>query len=174
MAGFYAVYHGPEGLRRIAQRVYRLTAILAAGLERKGVQRINRHFFDTLTLDVGGAQTAIIESATALAVPVTYELWLRDTTGLTEAQVTALVSAALTSTLSEAPIGGERIDLEDSAGYVFVDTLEAAIDDALPVGSILKRTLTLPAADVVVPASKAPVAGTITPTAVHFVSRRAA
>lgn len=118
--------------------------------------------------------TAIIESATALAVPVTYELWLRDTTGLTEAQVTALVSAALTSTLSEAPIGGERIDLEDSAGYVFVDTLEAAIDDALPVGSILKRTLTLPAADVVVPASKAPVAGTITPTAVHFVSRRAA
>lgn len=63
MAGFYAVYHGPEGLRRIAQRVHRLTAILAAGLERKGVQRINRHFFDTLTLDVGGAQTAIIESA---------------------------------------------------------------------------------------------------------------
>ena len=63
MAGFYAVYHGPEGLKRIAQRVHRLTAVLAAGLERKGLQRLNRHFFDTLTLDVGGAQTAIIESA---------------------------------------------------------------------------------------------------------------
>jgi glycine dehydrogenase len=65
IASFYAVYHGPEGLKRIAQRVHRLTTILAAGLERKGVKRLNRHFFDTLTLDVGGAQTAILESANA-------------------------------------------------------------------------------------------------------------
>ncbi|MFJ3467677.1 aminomethyl-transferring glycine dehydrogenase [Pseudomonas sp. NPDC090201] len=65
IASFYAVYHGPEGLKRIAQRVHRLTAILAAGLERKGVKRLNQHFFDTLTLDVGGAQTAILESASA-------------------------------------------------------------------------------------------------------------
>ncbi|MCF7201223.1 aminomethyl-transferring glycine dehydrogenase [Pseudomonas oligotrophica] len=68
IAGFYAVYHGPEGLKRIAQRVHRLTRVLAAGLERKGVQRINTHFFDTLTLDVGGAQTAIIESAVAARI----------------------------------------------------------------------------------------------------------
>jgi glycine dehydrogenase len=65
IASFYAVYHGPDGLKRIAQRVHRLTAILAAGLERKGVKRLNQHFFDTLTLDVGGAQTAILESAGA-------------------------------------------------------------------------------------------------------------
>lgn len=65
IAGFYAVYHGPEGLQRIAQRVHRLTFILAAGLEAKGIQRLNQHFFDTLTLDVGGAQAAIIESAEA-------------------------------------------------------------------------------------------------------------
>ncbi|WEL55379.1 aminomethyl-transferring glycine dehydrogenase [Pseudomonas kermanshahensis] len=63
IAGFYAVYHGPEGLRRIAQRVHRLTFILAAGLEAKGIKRLNQHFFDTLTLEVGGAQAAIIESA---------------------------------------------------------------------------------------------------------------
>ncbi|WP_313055878.1 aminomethyl-transferring glycine dehydrogenase [Pseudomonas lopnurensis] len=68
IAGFYAVYHGPQGLKRIAQRVHRLTAVLAAGLERKGVARVNRHFFDTLTLDVGGAQTAIIESAEAARI----------------------------------------------------------------------------------------------------------
>ncbi|MES3711309.1 aminomethyl-transferring glycine dehydrogenase [Pseudomonas putida] len=65
IAGFYALYHGPEGLQRIAQRVHRLTFILAAGLEAKGIQRLNQHFFDTLTLDVGGAQAAIIESAEA-------------------------------------------------------------------------------------------------------------
>ncbi len=63
IASFYAVYHGPEGLKRIAQRVHRLTCILAAGLERHGLKRLNAQFFDTLTLDVGGAQTAIIQSA---------------------------------------------------------------------------------------------------------------
>ena len=68
IASFYAVYHGPQGLKRIAQRVHRLTAILAAGLEQKGIQRINRHFFDTLTLEVGGSQTAIIESAQAARI----------------------------------------------------------------------------------------------------------
>jgi len=68
IASSYAVYHGPEGLKRIAQRVHRLTALLAAGLERKGMVRLNRHFFDTLTLEVGGAQTAIIESAAAARI----------------------------------------------------------------------------------------------------------
>ncbi|WP_277592057.1 aminomethyl-transferring glycine dehydrogenase [Pseudomonas chlororaphis] len=68
IASFYAVYHGPEGLRRIAQRVHRLTCILAAGLERKGIERLNRQFFDTLTLEVGGSQTAIIESAKAAQI----------------------------------------------------------------------------------------------------------
>ena len=68
IAGFYAVYHGPEGLRRIAQRVHRLTVILAAGLQAKGLKRLNEHFFDTLTLDVGGSQTAIIQSAEAAQI----------------------------------------------------------------------------------------------------------
>ncbi|HEF4759002.1 TPA: glycine dehydrogenase (aminomethyl-transferring) [Pseudomonas putida] len=68
IASFYAVYHGPEGLKRIAQRVHRLTCILAVGLERKGITRLNQHFFDTLTLDVGGTQTAIIESARAAQI----------------------------------------------------------------------------------------------------------
>ncbi|MEE1948087.1 aminomethyl-transferring glycine dehydrogenase [Pseudomonas alcaligenes] len=68
MASCYAVYHGPQGLKRIAQRVHRLTAVLAAGLEQKGVKRDNQFFFDTLTLDVGGMQTAIIESAKAARI----------------------------------------------------------------------------------------------------------
>ncbi|WP_148057525.1 hypothetical protein, partial [Pseudomonas brassicacearum] len=56
--------------KRIAQRVHRLTCILAVGLERHGVSRLNQHFFDTLTLDVGGTQTAIIESAQAAQINV--------------------------------------------------------------------------------------------------------
>jgi glycine dehydrogenase len=63
IASFYAVYHGPEGLKTIAQRVNRLTAILAAGLEAKGIKRRNAHFFDTLTLDVGGHASEIVKRA---------------------------------------------------------------------------------------------------------------
>ncbi|SDI26064.1 aminomethyl-transferring glycine dehydrogenase [Pseudomonas panipatensis] len=66
IASLYAVYHGPQGLKRIAQRVQRLTAVLATGLAAKGVKRLNQHFFDTLTLEVGGQQAAILERARAL------------------------------------------------------------------------------------------------------------
>lgn len=50
MAGFYAVYHGPEGLKTIARRTHHLTAILAAGLEEAGFALAHQHFFDTLTV----------------------------------------------------------------------------------------------------------------------------
>jgi len=52
MAGMYAVYHGPEGLRRIARRVHALTAALAEGLRRLGFQVGHEPFFDTLRVNV--------------------------------------------------------------------------------------------------------------------------
>ena len=51
MASMYAVYHGPEGLRRIAQRVHDLTAVLAAGLRRLGHRVVNPTFFDTVQFE---------------------------------------------------------------------------------------------------------------------------
>jgi len=53
MAAMYAVYHGPEGLRRIARRIHQLTCLLAAGLKRLG-QRVPETFFDTLQVRVSG------------------------------------------------------------------------------------------------------------------------
>ncbi|PIW28299.1 MAG: glycine dehydrogenase (aminomethyl-transferring) [Rhodospirillales bacterium CG15_BIG_FIL_POST_REV_8_21_14_020_66_15] len=58
IAGMYAVYHGPEGLTRIAERVHRLTAALAAGLTAAGVTLVNDSFFDTLTAELGGKAAA--------------------------------------------------------------------------------------------------------------------
>lgn len=52
MASFYAVYHGPQGLKTIAERIHRLTDILAAGLKAKGVELVNASWFDTLTFKV--------------------------------------------------------------------------------------------------------------------------
>ncbi|MDX1705648.1 aminomethyl-transferring glycine dehydrogenase [Pseudidiomarina sp.] len=54
MASFYAVYHGPQGLRTIASRIHRLTDIVALGLRDQGVQLINSHWFDTLTFAYEG------------------------------------------------------------------------------------------------------------------------
>jgi glycine dehydrogenase len=61
MASMYAVYHGPQGLKRIAQRVQRLTGILAAGLQSAGL-KINSTYFDTLT--VSGVVAAEVHERT--------------------------------------------------------------------------------------------------------------
>ena len=58
IASMYAVYHGPQGLTRIAQRVARLTAILAAGLKQLGLAPLHATAFDTLTVDLGSAEAA--------------------------------------------------------------------------------------------------------------------
>lgn len=63
MAGMYAVYHGPQGLKRIGQRVHRLTSMLASGLAQLGYTPVNQHFFDTLSLQTGDKTKTILEQA---------------------------------------------------------------------------------------------------------------
>ncbi|MDH3770715.1 MAG: aminomethyl-transferring glycine dehydrogenase, partial [Nitrospirota bacterium] len=63
IAGFYAVYHGPEGLRTIAARVHRLTRVLAAGFEHLGVEVVTEAFFDTLTVRVPGKAQEVVGRA---------------------------------------------------------------------------------------------------------------
>jgi len=60
IAAMYAIYHGPDGLRRIAMRVHRLAVILAAGLRTAGL-RVNESFFDTLRID--GVDAARVHAA---------------------------------------------------------------------------------------------------------------
>ncbi|MDH2426222.1 aminomethyl-transferring glycine dehydrogenase [Sphaerisporangium sp. TRM90804] len=63
IAGMYAVYHGPEGLRRIAQRAHRHAAVLAAGLRGAGVEVVHDDFFDTVLARVPGRAAAVVEAA---------------------------------------------------------------------------------------------------------------
>nr|MBL8455777.1 aminomethyl-transferring glycine dehydrogenase [Zoogloeaceae bacterium] len=63
MAGFYAVYHGPHGLRTIALRIHRLAAILHRGLSQIGFTLGHATFFDTLQIDVGTRAPAILAAA---------------------------------------------------------------------------------------------------------------
>jgi glycine dehydrogenase len=63
IASMYAVYHGPAGLKRIAQRVATLTAILARGLQDMGYTLVNGSAFDTLTVQTGDATHLIAARA---------------------------------------------------------------------------------------------------------------
>jgi glycine dehydrogenase len=58
MAGFYAAYHGPEGLRNIAGKIHRLAAILAEEMNRAGFRQLNRYFFDTLRIELPAGMSA--------------------------------------------------------------------------------------------------------------------
>ncbi len=63
VASMYAVYHGPEGLTRIARRVAAYTAILARGLAALGFAPLNDSAFDTLSIETGDATQAIADRA---------------------------------------------------------------------------------------------------------------
>ncbi len=65
MAGMYAVWHGPEGLRTIAARIHRLTATLAEGLKQAGFTLVAEVFFDTLQIETADQTAAIYAAAQA-------------------------------------------------------------------------------------------------------------
>ena len=66
MASFYAVYHGPDGLKTIASRIHRFADILAAGISQHadtGLSLVNNTWFDTITVNVGDKKDAIVAAA---------------------------------------------------------------------------------------------------------------
>jgi glycine dehydrogenase len=63
IAGMYAVYHGPQGVRRIAERVHRVTRILAAGLSKLGFEVDHRAYFDTLTVRAPARASKLLDAA---------------------------------------------------------------------------------------------------------------
>lgn len=68
MAAFYAIYHGPEGLKQIAQRVHGLTKALDAGLKNLGYNQLNNQYFDTLKVDLGDESYQMRDKVQALAL----------------------------------------------------------------------------------------------------------
>jgi len=127
MATFYAMYHGPEGLRRISQRIHRLTGILAAGMHSMGFTADNNTYFDTLTFAVGEQQQAIIENA--LAQGINLRIIGRDRLGITLDETT---TAADVETLWQVFADG---DLPD------VTALDASIDSDPGIPGSLVREM---------------------------------
>ncbi|MFE1963011.1 aminomethyl-transferring glycine dehydrogenase [Streptomyces sp. NPDC059479] len=121
MAGMYAVYHGPEGLRGIARRTHRYATLLAEGLRAGGVEIVHGAYFDTLTARVPGRAAEVVAAAREDGVNLHLvdadhiSLACDETTGRT--QLTAVWTAF-----------GVEGDL---------DALDATTEDALP-GTLLR------------------------------------
>ena len=68
IASMYAVYHGPDGIKAIAQSVHRKTSRLADGLEEHGFKVEPKVFFETITVEVGALQKTVMEAAVARGI----------------------------------------------------------------------------------------------------------
>ncbi|WP_313212859.1 aminomethyl-transferring glycine dehydrogenase [Stenotrophomonas acidaminiphila] len=118
MASMYAVYHGPEGLTRIARRTHRLAAILAAALRGNGVD-VGEHFFDTLhvrNVDAAALQARAVAAGINLRV---------------------IDSEAVGISLDETATREDIVALGALFGVsVDVDALDATTADALPAALV--------------------------------------
>ena len=121
VAGMYAVYHGPEGLARIAQRTHRFAEVLAAGLRAGGVEVVHETFFDTVQARVPGAAAAVV--AAAADAGVNLRLVDPDTVGIATDETTT--REHLEAVWKAVGVSGADVDALDA-------TLDAAADAALP------------------------------------------
>ncbi|OUS27539.1 glycine dehydrogenase (aminomethyl-transferring) [Thalassotalea sp. 42_200_T64] len=74
MAAFYAIYHGPKGLKVIANRIHRFADILCAGTASKGLVAIHANYFDTLTFNLAGSDGASKDEVVARALAANVNL----------------------------------------------------------------------------------------------------
>ncbi|GLX01839.1 aminomethyl-transferring glycine dehydrogenase [Microtetraspora sp. NBRC 16547] len=128
MASMYAVYHGPDGLRRIAQRVHRHAAVLAAGLREGGVEVVHEEFFDTVLARVPGRAAQVVATAEAAGV----NLRLVDADHVAVACDEKTAAEHLEAVWTAFGVAGA------SEGGPLIDDLDRVTSDAIPAG--LART----------------------------------
>ncbi|HEX7095386.1 MAG TPA: aminomethyl-transferring glycine dehydrogenase, partial [Acidimicrobiales bacterium] len=119
MASMYACWHGPDGLRTIAERVHRLTSILAAGLREGGVEVRTHAFFDTIRAHVPGRAHEI--AAAARARRINLRVVDADTIGI-----------SLDETTTREVVADVWAAFGVSAGIDDIDELDRRADDGIP------------------------------------------
>jgi glycine dehydrogenase len=129
VAGMYAVWHGPDGLRVIAERVHRLTSILAAGLRQGAgdeVEVANGTWFDTLTVRVPGRAAEV--AAAARQRRINLREVDADTVGVSLDETTTAATVEALWAAFGVTVGGQGDGGDGGSGSV------AALDAALPEG----------------------------------------
>ena len=120
MSSMYAVYHGPGGLRAIAQRAHRMAAVLAERLRRGGVEVVHAEFFDTIVTRVPGRAAEVVDAARGEGINLRHID--ADHVGLSCDETTT--RETLLKVLSAFGFGSETL--------TGVDELDAETADALP------------------------------------------
>ncbi|MFF2013603.1 aminomethyl-transferring glycine dehydrogenase [Streptomyces sp. NPDC058195] len=118
MAGMYAVYHGPDGLRTIARRTHRYASILAEGLRAAGADVVTGAHFDTLTVRVPGKAAEVVAEARERGVNLR----------LVDADLVS-VSCDETTTRTQIAAVWAAFGAEGD-----IEALDASVADALPEG----------------------------------------
>ncbi|WP_460991039.1 aminomethyl-transferring glycine dehydrogenase [Sinomonas soli] len=117
VASMYAVYHGPEGLKAIAQRTHSHARSLATALAGAGVELVHRSFFDTVTATVPGRAAAIVEKAEKQGVNL--RLVDADTVGISCDEATTAEHVAIVAGVFGAGAAGDGVDSQTGAGADF-------------------------------------------------------
>jgi glycine dehydrogenase len=126
IASMYAVYHGPEGLTRIAQRVAKFTAILAKGLEQLGAPVRAQASFDTVTLKTDAATNSI--AARAVSAGANLRIYFKDYLCISLDETTTRDDLALIWSLFA----------KEGQALPSVDALEGTAESLIPAA--LRRT----------------------------------
>ncbi|MGW4032897.1 aminomethyl-transferring glycine dehydrogenase [Streptomyces sp. NPDC004838] len=116
MAGMYAVYHGPDGLRSIARRTHRYATLLAEGLKAGGVDVVHGSYFDTLTVRVPAPAADVVAAARERGVNIRL---------VDDAHVSVACDETTTRAAVAAVWAACGVDAD-------IEALDAATGDALP------------------------------------------
>lgn len=120
MAGMYAVYHGPTGLKSIAERIHGLTVLLADALQSLGYQQLNKNYFDTLRFELGSLVNPIHAEALNNEVNLHYNgstvtISLDETTSLKEIQTIIIFFARVKGkTWNDVPMAELKANIQPS------------------------------------------------------------
>ncbi|HLA63766.1 MAG TPA: aminomethyl-transferring glycine dehydrogenase [Rhodothermales bacterium] len=118
MAGMYAVYHGPEGLRSIATRTHRMARLLARGAERLGHEVVHADFFDTVRIRLADGFTAADVVAAAADRGINLRQFEDDTVGV-----------AFDETVGAGDVDDVLVALAGRGAAVGFSAEEGALDD---------------------------------------------
>jgi glycine dehydrogenase len=125
MASMYAVYHGPAGLKRIAQRAHRFATIARDGLVKLGFDCPVLHFFDTFIVETKTAAEADAIHARAVALGANFRKVAADVIGLSFDEATTRADVELVWEAFSLATSGKKADLS-------IDALDVAVQEVVP------------------------------------------
>ncbi|MGD9992417.1 MAG: aminomethyl-transferring glycine dehydrogenase [Salinivirgaceae bacterium] len=119
MAGMYAVYHGPEGLKGIAHRIHYLTGLLNEGLQAMEVKQLNENFFDTLYLIVPGKANALADAARA--AQMNFRLIDADKLGISLDETTSLSDVNNILKVIAGALNKKQVEVSEARELIYFD-----------------------------------------------------